>query len=1037
MLSVVLYGRNDSHGYNLHKRAAISLNAIAELLTDPDDEILFVDYNTPDDLPTFPEAIADTLTDKAVARLRVLRVRAEVHRQRFAARTHLAALEPIARNVAIRRSNPANKWVLSTNTDMIFCPRAAGGTLTSVVGALEDGFYHLPRFELPEGLWETLDRKNAPALVASAREWGARFHLNEITHADRDNVYDAPGDFQLFLRQDLFDIDGFHEEMILGWHLDANMAKRMRLLRGKVSSALDHLIGYHCDHTRQSSPYHKGDRTENDQVRFDDMVTEPHVPEQRSTWGLGDVEVEEFGLRQASSARYFRALEATIPETLNGFLETQYVLEDFGRLQYTADHVLPYLLDGIASLPADIRIGYVGGRPDTWDKLRRGWGAMGGRTLLLPRDADWLGGDPPEVESLALEDWIERSDMFIFDVSAEHSTHHLDLTAIDSARLWLVDHAFKEIIDRDLERQAGGAFGRRLMIVNGVHNFFEPQVAPNVAVTLTPYSSRIRHGYISNRTAARIAGASPARKAVMRSLQSLEPPSQAEIARMGDLLTNLASADEQDGVWREAGAVAVELEVFVAAGLIDAGPASTEIAARVRQTRRSSQGKLTHLTVDPSAGESAPSRLIRVEDWDDPSWARIARRLFSNRDHAALFERDSWTWERVTLAQNLMAAAPAADRPTVLVVGKEPEILAFALAHQGYNVDIADPRALAAGKYQSVDWRQEFVRHGWVAPRPVGLIEDRAEQIADGFRYAAVLLLQNGLFITARAGAANVLQAASALVEPGGHLGVTALAQPLMEDERLQEHALPYALTANGAFGAALANLTDLEPDGAVDNRLTARSLDRSAPSAERLTQIPPPLMLGEFPELDVPGVWALKKSVRPTDWATLKDVLQTGSYGAGATTKGGSDGPAGPGLIFAEDLLQAPVVEGMALFGARFDAVTPTPPLIKSPRAVHVPASFGARVAAIAPLGRIPVGSYELDIEILASPLAPSGVLLAVGVVSDGRLVAEFSMESSLTGGERLQVLLEVAGEGWRSASIVLKAQGLADFDILNLALR
>lgn len=79
MLSVVLYGRNDSHGYNLHKRAAISLNAIAQLLTDADDEILFVDYNTPDDLPTFPEAIADTLTPEAVARLRILRVRPAVH----------------------------------------------------------------------------------------------------------------------------------------------------------------------------------------------------------------------------------------------------------------------------------------------------------------------------------------------------------------------------------------------------------------------------------------------------------------------------------------------------------------------------------------------------------------------------------------------------------------------------------------------------------------------------------------------------------------------------------------------------------------------------------------------------------------------------------------------------------------------------------------------------------------------------------------------------------------------------------------------
>ena len=67
MLSIVVYGRNDSHGYNLHKRAAISLNCLAEMLGDAEDELIFVDYNTPDDLPTFPEAIADTLTARARA----------------------------------------------------------------------------------------------------------------------------------------------------------------------------------------------------------------------------------------------------------------------------------------------------------------------------------------------------------------------------------------------------------------------------------------------------------------------------------------------------------------------------------------------------------------------------------------------------------------------------------------------------------------------------------------------------------------------------------------------------------------------------------------------------------------------------------------------------------------------------------------------------------------------------------------------------------------------------------------------------------
>ena len=84
MFSVILYGRNDAHGYNLHRRAALSLNCIAEVLTDPDDEIVFVDYNTPDELPTFIEAISDTLTERCLRVLRVIRVPAAIHEQRFA-----------------------------------------------------------------------------------------------------------------------------------------------------------------------------------------------------------------------------------------------------------------------------------------------------------------------------------------------------------------------------------------------------------------------------------------------------------------------------------------------------------------------------------------------------------------------------------------------------------------------------------------------------------------------------------------------------------------------------------------------------------------------------------------------------------------------------------------------------------------------------------------------------------------------------------------------------------------------------------------
>src|SRR6516162_3828814 len=141
MISAILYGRNDNYGYNLHKRAALSFNCIAEVL-DETDEIIFVDYNTPDDFPTFPEAIQDTLTQRARGLLRILRVRPRLH-ERFKARTHLVALEPVARNVAIRRSKPSNRWILSTNTDMIFVPRS-GGSLSEIASDLAPGFYHAP-----------------------------------------------------------------------------------------------------------------------------------------------------------------------------------------------------------------------------------------------------------------------------------------------------------------------------------------------------------------------------------------------------------------------------------------------------------------------------------------------------------------------------------------------------------------------------------------------------------------------------------------------------------------------------------------------------------------------------------------------------------------------------------------------------------------------------------------------------------------------------------------------------------------------------
>jgi hypothetical protein len=301
LISIVLYGRNDSYGYNLAKRAALGLNCMAEALTDPDDEILFVDYNTPDELPTFPESIADTLTHKARQLLRIFRVH-PAHHAPVASQTHLPVLEPIARNVAIRRSNPANRWVLSTNTEMIFVPRQ-GDSLSEIVADLSRGFYAIPRFEIPESLWETFDRYDPRGTLAQVERWGWDAFLNDVTFSQYDAIlYDAPGDFQLVERSDLFAIDGFDESMLLGWHVDMNLFRRLSLLYGgaETSDLAGKVFGYHCSHLRQASLPHTPGIRRNDGVKAY-HVKRANLPKHRRTWGLVNAELEEISLRRPES----------------------------------------------------------------------------------------------------------------------------------------------------------------------------------------------------------------------------------------------------------------------------------------------------------------------------------------------------------------------------------------------------------------------------------------------------------------------------------------------------------------------------------------------------------------------------------------------------------------------------------------------------------------------------------------------------------------------------------------------------------------
>jgi hypothetical protein len=501
MLSVILYGRNDSHGYNLHKRAALSFNCIAEVLTHDDDEIVFVDYNTPDDYPTFVEAVQDTLTDRAKRLLRVLRVRPEQH-DRFRTRSHLFALEPVARNIAVRRCNPANRWILSTNTDMIFVPRRPGTSLSDVVAAAADGFYELPRFELPECLWESLDRRDPADVIRRVGDWGVRLHLNEVVYGNPYILYDGPGDFQLMLRSDIFAVHGFHEQMLLGWHVDSNLCKRMVLLRGRVGSLLDEVFGYHCDHTRQATVVHKPGGLSNDTRTYFEQVDRPDLPDQADSWGMPDEPIEEFRPAGSPTGRYLRSLEATLPGADRPFTETHYTEQSFNRHAADPRHVLSYLADQLSSLPPAIGLGYVGCNGPLLKLLVQVWREMGrnGRVLVLSPQPERLGESSEWAPAADLSDLHQQAGAFVFDFSRDRPMGRVaELIEPEPGEMELLGRV-QNLLEQaaELERRAlrkGGPL-RKFIAVDCIHTNFEAAVSRELNVTLTPFSSRVRHGYV-------------------------------------------------------------------------------------------------------------------------------------------------------------------------------------------------------------------------------------------------------------------------------------------------------------------------------------------------------------------------------------------------------------------------------------------------------------------------------------------------------------------------------------------------------------
>jgi hypothetical protein len=492
VISVLVYGRNDAHGYNLHRRAALSLNCIAEVLTDPDDEIVFVDYNTPDELPTFVEALADTLTDRCLGLLRVLRVPAAIHEQRFAARTHLPAIEPVARNAGVRRANPSNRWLLSTNTDMILLPNS-DRSLSGICGELPDGFYGLPRFELPEWLWERLPRSDPSRAMVEIERFGPGLRLDEPTISNEWIRFDAPGDFQLILREDFLAIDGLDEEMLLGYHVDSNLSRRMLFRRGSIESLGDSLAGYHCNHNREPTVYHGTGKVANDLDRFVVAIDRPELPGQRDTWGLVGEAVEEVAVRERVGSHFAATLVDAIPKTAGPRTPSDAARVPF-ELTYDSGHVLPFIADSLAVSSSDATIGYVGANPILERMLATVVARLGFEAPLKVAKLD----DMSSVEELA-----RHADVLIVDLGLDASDTDASLsTARDHqpaalpAKLGGALDVLDRLVELERARLECGEHLRRFVLVHSWTVFCDAYVLANLDCSHTTAHSRVRRATV-------------------------------------------------------------------------------------------------------------------------------------------------------------------------------------------------------------------------------------------------------------------------------------------------------------------------------------------------------------------------------------------------------------------------------------------------------------------------------------------------------------------------------------------------------------
>jgi hypothetical protein len=372
----------------------------------------------------------------------------------------------------------------------VFFP-LADGSLSDVCSELADGFFGLPRFELPEWLWERLPRSDPRTALAEIGRLGPRLGLDEPTVSHEWIRFDAPGDFQLVLRDDFLAVDGFNEEMLLGYHVDSNLSRRMLLRRGSIESLGDRVAGYHCNHNRVPTIYHGARVVSNDLYRFFYSVNRAELPEQRGTWGLPETVLEEVPLRERVGVQVGdRVAALTTGESSPRVASDAFAA--FFDLTYDSGHVLSFVADSLLVSSTETTIGYIGANTVLRDSLAKLCTSLGMKDFVV------AGLDDPDT----VFDLDRVADVVVVDLGIDVSFVQAPAPSGEHEPSDLADRfdrifaALKRFISLERERLERGEHPRRVVLVNSATAFWDAYVLAHLECSHTSPHSRVRRATV-------------------------------------------------------------------------------------------------------------------------------------------------------------------------------------------------------------------------------------------------------------------------------------------------------------------------------------------------------------------------------------------------------------------------------------------------------------------------------------------------------------------------------------------------------------